>query len=203
METYEDNALPESILPNWSRDEAILLLDVYLALSKTSFSKKALELSKLSVSLRRLRPSVSLKNPKYRNINGVHMTLMNARSLDPAYNGKGVKSASRILRVTWDEFEKNTAELQSVARSIRKLISEGYDLEVNGSENNRYDAREGRLLTQLHSKRERNTTIVRELKRAHALNGTLVCAACDFDFNKTYGDRGYGYIEAHHNTPLF
>ena len=24
-----------------------------------------------------------------------------------------------------------------------------------------------------------------------------------FDFNKTYGDHGFGYIEAHHKVPLY
>lgn len=34
-------------------------------------------------------------------------------------------------------------------------------------------------------------------------NGTIVCEACGFDFYKTYGEIGRGYIEIHHQKPVF
>jgi len=34
-------------------------------------------------------------------------------------------------------------------------------------------------------------------------NGIIVCAACGFDFYKTYGELGRGYIEIHHQKPVY
>lgn len=33
--------------------------------------------------------------------------------------------------------------------------------------------------------------------------GDIACAVCGFDFHKKYGDLGTGYIEIHHEQPLF
>lgn len=45
---------------------------------------------------------------------------------------------------------------------------------------------------------ERNPQIRAAVIRAH---GTK-CMACGFDFERTYGERGRGYIEAHHIVPV-
>jgi len=34
-------------------------------------------------------------------------------------------------------------------------------------------------------------------------NGVIVCEACGFDFYKTYGEIGRGYIEIHHQKPVY
>jgi hypothetical protein len=34
-------------------------------------------------------------------------------------------------------------------------------------------------------------------------NGAIVCDACSFDFYNTYGEIGRGYIEIHHQKPVF
>ena len=34
-------------------------------------------------------------------------------------------------------------------------------------------------------------------------DGVIVCAACGFDFYKTYGELGRGYIEIHHQKPVY
>ena len=51
--------------------------------------------------------------------------------------------------------------------------------------------------------RERDRKLV-ERKKAQVLlaKGHLTCEVCDFDFGERYGDRGRGYIEAHHIRPL-
>jgi hypothetical protein len=46
----------------------------------------------------------------------------------------------------------------------------------------------------------RNRAIV---DAAKATRSPLVCDACDFDFEKRYGEYGSGYIEAHHVDPLY
>ena len=34
-------------------------------------------------------------------------------------------------------------------------------------------------------------------------NGDILCSACQFSFNKFYGEIGKGYIEIHHVKPIF
>ena len=45
---------------------------------------------------------------------------------------------------------------------------------------------------------------LRDMAIAHyTVEGKIVCAACGFDFHKTYGEVGSGYIEIHHQKPVF
>lgn len=62
---------------------------------------------------------------------------------------------------------------------------------------------EGAVLERLHKSRERNSTLVAQVKReAQARTGRLACSVCDFDFSVSYGALGAGFIEAHHLVPL-
>ncbi|MBK8555967.1 MAG: HNH endonuclease [Lewinellaceae bacterium] len=55
----------------------------------------------------------------------------------------------------------------------------------------------------MHKYRERNSKIVAEKKkRVLRDTGALRCEACAFNFEKTYGLLGKGYIECHHLIPL-
>jgi 5-methylcytosine-specific restriction enzyme A len=65
------------------------------------------------------------------------------------------------------------------------------------------EAEEGRILTRIHRSRERSRKLV-ENKKASVLkaNGHLKCEVCSFDFEMTYGERGKGFIEAHHVKPV-
>jgi 5-methylcytosine-specific restriction protein A len=59
------------------------------------------------------------------------------------------------------------------------------------------------LLLLRHLQRERRSGI-RAKKVAHVLARGLAleCQVCGFDFARTYGPRGEGYIECHHIVPL-
>lgn len=59
---------------------------------------------------------------------------------------------------------------------------------------------EGEVLLRKHKIRERNQTLVAQLKNMHIDN--LRCCICGFDFEKVYGEIGHGYIEAHHTKPI-
>jgi hypothetical protein len=63
---------------------------------------------------------------------------------------------------------------------------------------------EGRLHYSLHRKRERNPSLIKKVKElAKEKNeGRLICAVCDFDFLKFYGERGRDFAEAHHLIPV-
>jgi len=65
------------------------------------------------------------------------------------------------------------------------------------------EAPEGRILTVVHRRRERDGRLVDEAKRrALKRDGKLVCQACRFDFARSYGVAGAGIIECHHTRPL-
>src|SRR5206468_3631981 len=62
---------------------------------------------------------------------------------------------------------------------------------------------EGRLLTRLHTLRERNRGLTEKAKRAALQkNGKVACQACGFEFYPVYGDLGLNFIEAHHLLPV-
>jgi 5-methylcytosine-specific restriction protein A len=65
------------------------------------------------------------------------------------------------------------------------------------------EASEGRLLTRVHLRRERNRGLIESKKRlVLKQSGLLTCEVCGFDFKAEYGDRGDGFIECHHTKPL-
>ena len=65
------------------------------------------------------------------------------------------------------------------------------------------EAIEGKILSKIHIHRERDRTSVENRKKQFlAKHGRLFCEACGFDFEKTFGKRGTGFIECHHTKPL-
>jgi predicted HNH restriction endonuclease len=62
---------------------------------------------------------------------------------------------------------------------------------------------EGKILTRLHQRKERNRRATDHKKR-QVLQETsrLACEACGFDFAAIYGDLGSGFAECHHTVPV-
>jgi 5-methylcytosine-specific restriction enzyme A len=92
-----------------------------------------------------------------------------------------------------------------VAEAIRATaeLREDQVLPFLDDESEEAEAEEGRLLTALHRRRERDPKLAQQKKeQALRRNGSLACEACGFDFAATYGDRGRGFIECHHRRPL-
>lgn len=62
---------------------------------------------------------------------------------------------------------------------------------------------EGKTYDRIHRSYERNYKLIKKVKKeAIKKNGSLKCEICNFDFLKTYGKIGEGYIEAPHIIPL-
>lgn len=62
---------------------------------------------------------------------------------------------------------------------------------------------EGKKVLRQHIDRERNATLRKKAKeRFIHQHGRLYCECCGFDFEKTYGELGKDYIEAHHIKPI-
>lgn len=62
---------------------------------------------------------------------------------------------------------------------------------------------EGKMAERKHIFRERDSKVVQLAKQNFKnKHGRLFCQACEFDFEKEYGEIGVDFIEAHHSLPL-
>lgn len=192
--------------PKWSRDELILPLDLYFRVNPIHPSDENPEIIALSETLNSLplHPQ-SQHGEKFRNPNGVYMKLCNFLRFDPGCSGTGLLRGGKLEKEIWEEFSGDRVRLASIASAIRAGVKEVSP--PAGSEEAAIDEEdefpEGRILTQLHKRRERNPSATRK-KKQKVLNdiGSLSCEICDFDFYAFYGDIGLGFAECHHRIPL-
>ena len=191
--------------PNWTRDELILALDLYISEGGRQLDADHSNVIELSQLLNKLPiHDAKLREAKFRNPNGVSMKLGNFLSVDPAYAGTGLKRGSKLEQEIWDEFANEPYRLKQVASAIRlnyrSIITEpkaAYEVEIEDEFN------EGRILTRLHRQRERNPQLTKRKKeKVLKEKGVLACEVCEFDFAQVYGELGYGFAECHHLVPL-
>ena len=193
--------------PKWERDEVILALNLYFDENRgtiESTNSKIIELSELlnKLPIHSNRPD----EERFRNPNGVTLKLGNFLALDPNYSGKGMESYSKLDEAVFSEYFENVIELRDVAEGIKKItLSSDYSANVSSIETdeNEENVREGKVLYKMHKVRERDRKIITK-KKAKVLSekGKLECECCGFDFEKTYGALGSGFIECHHIVPL-
>jgi predicted HNH restriction endonuclease/predicted RNA-binding protein with PUA-like domain len=194
--------------PPWTRDELILALDLYFSNPASPPAKQSAEVLALSRLLNKMGHALGMDAlGDFRNPNGVYMKMMNFRRFDPAYTGQGRVGLTRGNKdegVVWNEFAGDRPRLARVAAAIRTAIEQdAAELAQLPSDDEGMEAPEGRVLTRLHRVRERNRKLVEQRKaRAFREYGALTCEACDFNFEKRYGERGQGFIEAHHTKAL-
>lgn len=196
--------------PTWSRDELILALELYLKHRDSLPSKHHPEIKALSTLLGQVGKVLGLNSGgSFRNENGVYMKLGNFRRCDPDYLKKGktgLAKGNKDESLVWAEFADDPAKLNTVATTIRIAIENVAfephtlsDVGVLGIT----EAVEGKLLTRLHSIRERSRALVEAKKKEEwRKHGCLKCEACSFDFSKTYGEVGDGIIDVHHTKPI-
>ncbi len=144
---------------NWSRDELILALDVYRRIDPKRVSVKSREIIDLSKLLNSLPiHPLAQRGNKFRNENGVNLKLGNFMWLDERYPGEGLRQGGKLDKVIWDEFAGDENRLKGVALAILKVAGaipppgDIEEIEIDESE----EFVEGRLLTQMHRRRERN-----------------------------------------------
>lgn len=193
----------------WSRDELILALDLYMLHRSKPLLKNAPEIAELSQVLNRLGRALNQRSSDtYRNEAGVYMKLMNFRTSDPDYVKDGRKGLARNNRdeaVVWDLYAGDPTALSAVAQLIRATIlayenDEGF---AKVGEPEIPAAEEGRMVTKLHTYRERDRRIVADAKKAFLRkHNRLFCEVCNFDFSQRYGAAGEGIIDVHHTKPV-
>lgn len=193
--------------PDWSRDELILALDLYLKNPQSPPGKTSSAVRALSQDLNDLNTALSRTGAEnFRNANGVYMKVMNFRRFDPSFAsvGKvGLSHGGAQDESIWNEFASDPVRLAAVASAIRSALADGVSPVAGDEFDYVEEAEEGRLLTALHWRRERNQKLVRACRdRAMKATGELRCQGCDFSFLERYGDLGNGFMEVHHTRPL-
>lgn len=191
---------------DWTREELILALELYLSDPVSPPGKTSPEVADLSKFLGALgvRTGAS-RNDDYRNANGVYLKMMNFRRFDPRFTAQGKVGMNRgnaLERPIWDEFSDDVPALSAAAAVIRAAIAD-LDLDLSGGTDDDEGADEGRVFWRLHRARERNAKLVAKRKRlAFEKAGRLVCEVCEFDFEAQFGEVGSNFMEAHHVRPI-
>ncbi|MBY5566616.1 HNH endonuclease [Rhizobium leguminosarum] len=182
--------------PNWTRDETLLAVDLYLWLKGTVPSPKSPAVRSLSELLRSLPyHAEAAKQSTFRNPDGVGFKLMNIRQVA---TGKGLGNVSNMDRQVWAEFGHRPDEVRRIAAAIRAGIpaaSSGHLPEVD------QELPEGRLLTALHLRRERNPK-VRSLLLDSRRSSGLRCEICELSRPTLEILMQEAIFEAHHLVPL-
>lgn len=195
--------------PNWIYDELILALDLYISNGRKVPSGNDPAITALSFLLNKFWKSETNRSETLRNANGVRMKVMNFMRLDPFYTQRGrvgLTRGNKLEEVVWREYAEDPLKLSQVAHAIRISIANYYLLDEGTKSyffDDDFEAIEGKILTRLHLQRERSSKLIKA-KKAKQIEkyGRLLCEACGFDFNDAYGERGVGFIECHHISPL-
>ena len=195
--------------PDWTRDELILALDLYLKDRNSLPTKDSPEIHELSAFLNEMGRTLGFgKEATFRNSNGVYMKMMNFRRFDTEYtkDGKvGLTRGNKDEELVWNEFSADPARLALVTEAIRAAIS-GHQNDAalaSPDEPDICEAEEGKVLTRLHRVRERSRKLVDQAKKnALKKHNRLFCEACGFDFSVKYGSTMEGLIDAHHTKPV-
>ena len=125
-------------------------------------------------------------------------------SLDPNYSGQGLRRGGKLDKEVWDAFSNDPDKLSRLAQSIKDGKGELTSEEVEAATTDWDEVfEEGRVITALHKRRERDQRAVRRKKeKVIKETGALKCEVCDFDFFERYGALGKGFAECHHIEPL-
>ena len=91
-------------MPNWTREEGLILLEAYIKNRHQAFSKSSNIVKEVSTKLREMNPEMAKMHSSYRNANGIHMMFMQLKGLDNEHPGKGLSRTSQMFEELWEEF---------------------------------------------------------------------------------------------------
>jgi len=186
----------------WKEDELIVVMDFYFDNYLSIPDKNSSQIIELSTFLRRMKKMLyGYVNKKYRTPSGVYMKLMNFHATNEKHSGKGLGNASSLDKEIFNKYKENPKELKKRASIIREIIENNNSPIISSDDD--ISSEEGKVIIRYHRYRERNRKIVeRKKKKVQKQTGNLICECCNFNFGKTYGKHGEGFIECHHITPL-
>jgi 5-methylcytosine-specific restriction protein A len=183
--------------PNWTRDEVILALDLYLECNGKVPLSDHPRVRQLSMLLRDLPTHrVAARKDSFRNPDGVVFKLENIRKVA---TGNGLGNVSKIDRAVWQEFRDQPQRARMLAHLIRGLAARNDADEVQDVDETFF---EGDLVTRIHSRRERDPKLRKRLLHARRRMGALRCDACHATARGCNPLVEDAMFEAHHVEPL-
>jgi 5-methylcytosine-specific restriction protein A len=185
--------------PDWTRDETLLTLDLYFRCNgkiPSGTDDRVCELSNLLRSLP-YHP-VTRRNERFRNPDGVAFKLQN---LHQVATGKGLGNVSKTDRSVWAEFGSRPKEVAQIAALIKLSLTEN-KVDSYPVDDEDVEFFEGRLLTALHNKKERNRKIRGKLLASRRRRGALSCDMCQCKSISTKHAFEDASFEAHHTIPI-
>ncbi|MFJ5836145.1 HNH endonuclease [Streptomyces shenzhenensis] len=197
-------------IPAWTEDELVLAGALVVRNGWRELRTKDPEVHELSELLRSLPvhgPEVHAL-PGFRSPDSVSRKTTDFMTNHTRYSGKPTRCGKPTLLMI-EAFTSREAEMLQAAQAIEDGIGSG-ELHLIPPQPGEVDddgaasAIEGRLLVRRALARERDPKLRKaKIDQVRALGHPLACEVCGFDFARTYGDLGEGYIEVHHITPLF
>jgi 5-methylcytosine-specific restriction enzyme A len=187
----------------WSEDEVVLACDLVARNRWRGLQPSRPEVAELSDLLQRCSPRpTELRGPGFREpVEISRKTAALARCLPPRSDVSSI--ARRLERQVVDQFLTDPEGMTERATAIRaameaaETFADVPDLDLPAS------SKEGRVLERMQILRERDPKLRQQkIQTVLAAGGVVACEVCGFDFEATYGERGHGYIEVHHRTPL-
>ena len=159
--------------PDWTRDETILALDLYFDLEGKIPSGTDERIQKLSALLRQFPyHAEASRRESFRNPDGVAFKLQNLRQVA---TGKGLGNVSETDRRVWQELGMVPNKTKELAELIRAGLAESEIIKPTHEE---IEFAEGRLITELHSRRERDPRLRKRLLSSRQSNAALICEMC-------------------------
>ena len=145
--------------------------------------------------------------PKYRNINGVYLRLMNFRSCDPYWLNQGqvgMRAGTKgKCKEIWDEFVEDAELVHELAEQIKAEIK--LDPVPNAPETERSEVQpvlEGKRRLRIHYSRERSSQRKHKLQYFQKTHGQIFCEACGENGKCYEFDKKESIFEVHHILPL-
>ena len=192
--------------PDWSRDEVLLALDLYLTCSGSVPGGSDSRVKALSETLRGLsvHPAES-RVDSFRNPDGVSFKLQNIRQVA---SGKGLANVSQVDRDIWAQFGAKPDIVKQLAKDIVSLAGAGTtppgDAVVyqNGDSGDDDVFMEGRVLTSYHRRRERSRALRKKLIVDRIKKGELACDGCGWTAKHLDEQMAQAGFECHHLVPL-
>lgn len=186
--------------PKWTRDETILALSLYFECGRTIPSSDDARVKDLSVLLRSLPyHALASKRESFRNPDGVAFKLQNLRQVA---TGKGLGNVSATDRQVWTEFGSRPQKVKAAAELIRQGLRLSQTQGDAPDDDDEEEFTEGRVLTEVHKKRERDRRIRKKLISARRKSGRLCCEMCQRPSTAADAALEDATFEAHHIVPV-
>ena len=191
----------------WTRDELILVLDLYLNNRETSYKLPEDTLARYSSYLRKIHGIEANESLGFRSPKSVEIRLRNYASLDPYWLMQGKKglqnSKTAAFREIWAEFQEHPEDVSEIANEIKRAISgNDYTLPTGNLDEREAKVIEGEKQLRIHYSRERKPQRIAKLKAFIASHGSLFCEVCDGDYATYEEEVREKVFEVHHNVPL-